>query len=118
MLAEVAAALAKGVRDGDRLGRYGGDEFVVVLPDTSEAAAQVLAQRLRLQIVRAGINGTGVSIDASMGIAQWTPASSAEEMLTAADDALRAAKAAGGAVVIKASDLQTTTAGRTAGKTA
>ena len=47
VLARVAAALAKGMRDGDTLGRYGGDEFVAVLPDTDEDAAATLAERLR-----------------------------------------------------------------------
>jgi predicted signal transduction protein with EAL and GGDEF domain len=45
-------------------------------------------------------------IDASIGVAQWEPGTSAEDMLDAADSALRAAKSAGGGRVIAASDVQ------------
>ena len=104
VLARVAAALQKGMRDGDTLGRYGGDEFVAVLPDTGEDAAGVVAERLREHIARAAPNGSSRAIDASVGVAQWRPGTSSEEMLAAADDALRSAKEAGGAVVVKAGD--------------
>ena len=106
VLASVAAALREGVRDGDTLGRYGGDEFLVLLPDTDEAAAFVLAERLRARIAAAKPGGTKSTIDASIGVAQWLPGSSAEEMLAAADDALRSAKALGGGAAFRASDMQ------------
>jgi diguanylate cyclase (GGDEF)-like protein len=102
VLASVAATLDEGMRDGDRLGRYGGDEFVAVLPDTDEAAALGMAERLRERIAR-----TSHSLDASVGVAQWVPGTLADEMLAAADDALRTAKEDGGGVAIRASDLRT-----------
>lgn len=105
VLASVAAALRGGVRDGDTLGRYGGDEFVALLPDTDEAAACAIAERLRGAIVASQPDGSEVTVDASIGVSQWLPRSSAEEMLGAADDALRTAKALGGGVTIKASDV-------------
>ena len=46
-LAEVGAILAEAVRESDILARYGGDEFVVVLPETPPAGALVIAERLR-----------------------------------------------------------------------
>ena len=107
VLASVAAALRKGVRDGDSLGRYGGDEFVALLPDTDESAAFVLAERLRARIAALDPSGAEGTVDASVGVSQWLPGSSAEAMLAAADDALRSAKALGGGVAIKASELPT-----------
>jgi diguanylate cyclase (GGDEF)-like protein len=103
VLASVAAMLDEGMRDGDRLGRYGGDEFVAVLPDTDEAAALGLGERLRERI--SGATG-GRRLDASVGVAQWVPGTNADEMLAAADDALRSVKEGGGGAVIKATDLR------------
>jgi diguanylate cyclase (GGDEF)-like protein len=119
VLASVAAALRHAVRDGDTLGRYGGDEFVALLPDTDEAAAHVLAERLRTAILAVQPTGGEATVDASIGVAQWLPGSSAEEMLGAADDALRSAKALGGGVAVRASELQTDILpGKTPGRTA
>ncbi len=119
VLANVAGALESGMREGDRLGRFGGDEFVAVLPDTNETSAQVLAERLRQRIVETAQKGSSAAIDASIGVARWVPGSSGEELLAAADDALREAKASGGAMVIRASDLpKSGSALQTAAKTA
>jgi diguanylate cyclase (GGDEF)-like protein len=104
MLAEVAAALRLGLRGEDTLGRYGGDEFVAILPETIETEAMALASRLRSTIQATMITGSYSPIDASIGVAQWQPGSSREQLLEAADRALRAAKAAGGGRVIGASD--------------
>ena len=109
VLANVAEALRGGVRDGDTLGRYGGDEFVAVLPDTDEAAAYVLAERLRARIRASQPVGEEATVDASIGVAQWSPGSAVEDLLSAADDALHVAKSLGGGVAIRATDLNETT---------
>jgi diguanylate cyclase (GGDEF)-like protein len=105
VLANVAAILSAGIRSEDTLGRYGGDEFVVLLPDTDEQAAVELSERLRATIARTTINLPHDPIDASIGVAQWRPGSPAPTMLAAADKALLAAKASGGGIVISASSL-------------
>jgi diguanylate cyclase (GGDEF)-like protein len=106
VLADVATLLHEGVRCEDTLGRYGGDEFALLAPDTDEAAAVGLAERLRTTIAAARLNEHDDPIDLSIGVAQWQPGSSAQDLLGAADQALLAAKAAGGAVVVTASELE------------
>jgi diguanylate cyclase (GGDEF)-like protein len=106
VLAAVGARLREEMRDGDVLGRYGGDEFVALLPDTDEREAWTVAERLRTGIASAGPSGLDDRIDASIGISQWVHGSSAEELLTTADDALRSAKAAGGGATVRATQLR------------
>jgi diguanylate cyclase (GGDEF)-like protein len=110
VLASIAAVLRAGIRNEDTLGRYGGDEFVVLLPDTHEAAALELSNRLRSRIAKTMINLPHDPIDASIGVAEWRPGSSLEALLGAADEALLAAKASGGATAIGAGALTLPTA--------
>jgi diguanylate cyclase (GGDEF)-like protein len=112
VLIEVASALASGMRGSDTLGRYGGDEFVAILPETGEAAACKLAERLRSKVGNATLHAVDDPLDASVGVAEWRFGSSAESVLEAADQALRAAKGAGGGVVLSATDLHTEIRGR------
>jgi diguanylate cyclase (GGDEF)-like protein len=98
-LAAVASTLRAGVRDADVVARYGGDEFVVVLPDTDQAAALVLAERLRLEIGQTTEAALGAPVGASVGLANWKPGCATDELLDRADKALRIAKKAGGGVI-------------------
>ena len=99
VLVEVARALRACMRAGDILGRFGGDEFVAILPDTAQAEARVLAERVRAQVSAAtAFIGDG-PLDASVGVVGWAPGLSAEAILGAADRALLTAKAAGGGIV-------------------
>jgi diguanylate cyclase (GGDEF)-like protein len=105
VLAGVARTLGTVVRGEDILGRYGGDEFVAVLPETDEAAAVNLAERVLAMLADPSETGLDEVVDASIGVAQWEGGSSRDALLTAADGALAAAKRAGGARVITASQL-------------
>jgi diguanylate cyclase (GGDEF)-like protein len=93
------------VRREDTIGRYGGDEFVLLLPNTTEIEAVELAQRLRGTVASTTISPRHDALDVSVGVAQWDRSSSGEALLAAADEALLAAKAAGGAAVVRASAL-------------
>ena len=101
-LCSLATAVAAQVRrPGDLVARFGGEEFVVLLPDTEEDGAQRIAETIRHAVEALGIpHGAGVDgrMTVSVGVAAWTPscsAAGAEPLLRAADQALYAAKAAG-----------------------
>jgi len=91
-LTEVGAILAEGVRESDILARYGGDEFVVVLPETPASGALVIAERLRRAVEEHRfLEGQGISarISASFGIATYPDhALSPEGLIQKADQAM------------------------------
>jgi diguanylate cyclase (GGDEF)-like protein/PAS domain S-box-containing protein len=93
VLIEVASRLRAAVSPGEVVGRFGGDEFVVVLHDVDADAAQATARRL-LDVVSTPyeIGHHSVRIGATIGVA-LSPASSAEDLLRFADIAMYAAKA-------------------------
>lgn len=96
---EVARRLVGVVRGSDRVFRYGGDEFCVVLPATGPGGARELAERLRLclQSRPFRVEGTlGVNITASFGIASYPDhARTSLGLVKSADDAMQRAKLAG-----------------------
>lgn len=71
ILADVAAALKAHTRVGDVIARYGGDEFVLLLPNTEFDEARTLADRisLRLRELRWTVNGSPLTISAACGVA-------------------------------------------------
>lgn len=91
-LAEVGSILAVSVRETDVLARYGGDEFVVVLPETPAAGALVIAERIRRAIEQhAFLQAQGVQarISASLGIASYPDhALTPEGLIQKADQAM------------------------------
>lgn len=93
----VAMRARNRLRDQDSLGRYGGDEMVVVLPDTQLEEAVTVADGLRATVACRPFSIDGVLLPAtlSLGVAQWHPGESAEALLERSDGALYASKAAG-----------------------
>jgi diguanylate cyclase (GGDEF)-like protein len=93
MLRAVSRLLTSLARQGDTVARWGGEEFVVVLPETDLAGAQRFAERLRRTIEAHSIGDMHTS--ASCGVATMLPEDSVEELLGAADQALYQAKSNG-----------------------
>ena len=109
VLKAVASVMQQAVRDTDSVGRYGGEEFGIVLPHTDLDRAAVLAERLRDQIERHefGADGGRVRITVSVGIAQLPGRTirTVPDWMAAADAALYEAKSGGrNSVVIHAPD--------------
>lgn len=94
VLREVAAALLRSIRDDDVLYRLGGDEFLVVLPATPTSEATELAERLRGTV--AALRPGGHDVTLSLGVAGVVHTRvDLEHLISRADGALYAAKAAG-----------------------
>jgi len=92
LLREVADVLRRGVRDVDIVARYGGDEFIVILPETRLAEAAVVAERLR-QAMAAHLflaaEGCATRLTASFGVASFPETSASEaELIRLADQAM------------------------------
>ncbi|MBK9089306.1 MAG: diguanylate cyclase [Holophagales bacterium] len=99
LLVEVGRALLDSIRDTDLAARFGGDEFVVLLPEADATQALTCLERIRLRIARARVAGAEEGDTASAGIAVFDPTVrstvSVSAWLRQADAALYAAKAAG-----------------------
>lgn len=100
-LREFARVLNESVRSIDIVGRYGGDEFLVVLPETSAAAALEVAERVRARIqsagfVRSRVDG-GVRLTASLGLFAYHTLKEldADSFVERADQAMLRAKRSG-----------------------
>jgi len=102
LLKRAAQALAAPLRATDAVGRFGGEEFLVVLPETDLAGAVAVAEKLRQTVADLAVeldDGTLLKVTVSIGLAavdaeaEWSP--TALELLAEADRALYRAKGAG-----------------------
>ena len=109
VLMEMAAVILSSIRDTDAVARYGGDEFVIVLPDTGTELAGQVAERIRTRITRHNFTGgrrLQLSLTASFGVAAFPKhASSPQQLIACADTAMYEAKAANKNCVRFAADL-------------
>jgi diguanylate cyclase (GGDEF)-like protein len=97
VLAALGHRLRQVLRRSDIRCRYGGDEFLVVLPDTGAAGAARVAECLRVELEQVHVNVGGISIKpaVSIGVATAQPNDSVTALMDRVDRALYAAKAAG-----------------------
>lgn len=97
VLRETARECGTHIRSTDLAGRYGGDEFVIVLVGTGEEGARTVGEKVRdaVQKVGVGLGYPAGLVTASIGVAEYRPERSSEDVLVAADRALYRAKAAG-----------------------
>jgi diguanylate cyclase (GGDEF)-like protein len=98
VLKHTAAALKAELREVDAVGRFGGEEFLVLMPGATVETAMPVAERLRRALVTGAprVEGATLLCPASIGIAQWRePAEEPSRLLRRADSALYSAKVRG-----------------------
>ncbi|MEP6149186.1 MAG: diguanylate cyclase, partial [Nisaea sp.] len=100
VLKSVAEALINSLRSVDMIARIGGEEFVVVMPDTSEEFAEAVAERLRHRVSETNVYCDGVeepvTVNISIGLTMRTgDDKTVEDLMQRADKALYGAKNAG-----------------------
>lgn len=99
VLIAASNTLKQSVRQGDHVGRYGGEEFLVILPGLNQDQASSLAERIRQQIaaIEVEVEGVKLSVSASLGMACYSgyPFVSIENLIKRADVALYQAKDGG-----------------------
>ncbi|MEJ2357001.1 MAG: GGDEF domain-containing protein, partial [Deinococcales bacterium] len=93
VLMEVASVVRGGLRAGDELGRWGGEEFMVVAPDTRPDEALKLSERLRVRLQ--GHRWPRGSVTASFGVTAYRRGDDLEPLFERADEALYRAKQMG-----------------------
>jgi diguanylate cyclase (GGDEF)-like protein len=92
LLGEVGRTMERSLRATDRCFRWGGDEFVVVMPETDQAAGQPVLARMAETVGRTCEARDGRAVELTWGAAELAPGASAEDLLAAADLALLEAK--------------------------
>ena len=97
VLSAIAGALRDGVRPYDHVGRWGGEEFLLVLPEVDGERGAVAADRVRARLAAADMGLGPGSVTVSMGVASTVPGQQLDldSLLSRADQALYAAKDAG-----------------------
>ena len=94
VLRETAARIKSSLRSVDYFIRWGGEEFIVVLPDTELPGAVRLAHKLREAVSRKS-GALPISISASFGVAQWNPGEDLDTFISRADRKMYEAKRQG-----------------------
>ncbi len=97
VLTHIAAVLSETLRMPDKVGRYGGEEFLIIFPHTGLAQARKIAERMRSAVHRSkpDINRNKVPVTVSLGVTQFQKGEDLEQLLSRVDKALTQAKSSG-----------------------
>ena len=107
VLRHLAGRIKSATRDFDMIGRFGGEEFVVIMTDTDLELAKVIAERIRLGVMSTPFHVRKFNIDVtiSLGVAMLKPGESKESLLERADAAMYEAKRRGRNRVVTTNDI-------------
>ncbi|GEM_PF-2923092 len=109
VLRQIALQLAGNLRASDHIGRWGGEEFIILLPHTHEGGAALVAEKVRQHVVGQPyvLNGQPITLSISLGVAQCQPdLCDWNEVIKRADRAMYQAKQAGRNRVRTASQVE------------
>lgn len=110
-LLQVVSRLKKNVRKSDKIGRYGGDEIIIVLPRCSSSEIFKIAERVRLSVAKKGIKTeldmVPLTISVGCAASDVTGILSTERFIKVADEALLKAKSQGRNRIVVANGLST-----------
>lgn len=97
VIRSLAYMLKQRARESDIIGRYGGEEFALILPNCSLSDAAGILEKLRADFnqISQSFNDITFTVTFSAGIAEWKPSQSADELINSADKALYLAKEGG-----------------------
>ncbi|MGH2985957.1 MAG: GGDEF domain-containing protein [Solirubrobacterales bacterium] len=95
VLAAVGETLRSSTRRYDAVGRFRGNAFIIVLPETGGHSHRRIAERLQAAVRWGVAEATSVAIEASVGVVEWDGEDSATDLVSAAETTMRTAKASG-----------------------
>lgn len=97
VLIRLAALMSERLRPSDKLGRYGGEEFCAICPETPLSRASQIAESLRSMVAeqRLLVDNRSLSVSVSIGAAEWNPQMQGSDLYRAADQMLYRAKSLG-----------------------
>src|SRR5216683_219360 len=104
VLAELASIISTGARESDVCARYGGEEFALILHETNDAGARILAERIRAKVAAHTFPG-GLKLTISIGVAATAEPAIFTSLIERADQALYAAKM-GGRNQVRVADMK------------